>query len=941
MKRGQMPAWLALLLVMGLAGACSSFLPSAALPTEVPPESPLPTSTIVTPPAAYATQDAARQTAIVTRATASPFPTAGPPTVQTGQPSVVTVRRAGLSLEVRLPKSVYLAGEGGQAEVILRNDGGETVFVIGRGSQIAWPTLVDDQGIEPAPWPWLSWSMLRGVPRLVELSPGQLVTDSLTFQVPPEDEPLSHTYTLWVEAQFSRPAPDQPQGPDNLWLRLEAGPIPLQVIAPAAGQQLQAELQANRYGWKLRVTDEKGRTPPGPFWGLLEATSIHGSHARSLADETDGAWSAELDPYLSQDGAQVAVRAWVAAPGYVTAVVTATVPGTSEADATFYAGEEPVRQSYNTLEAAQAASEFPLYRPGFLPAGAKIDKVQIETWASDDGYRAEATQLYRLGSREWLKLTQMVVSRPWADFGWGTARYDPEASVVAVGQVTGYATRRFGWWVLDWKCGDVGLELRAPVAALSLEGLVVIAARTNAPDGTCLPVSTPAPPTATPAPPTPTTVPSQIRWKAEVALVAALTAASTGLPAWSPDGSSLAFHNADGLALARAPDFAPQTVFTGPVLGAMWGEPGLLWQPDGSRLLFRSSTERDVEGQPVSVGTLGSVTPDGLDLRDLLPGWKATLSGPSYAIGLVGWLDSRTLAFHAHCGTECEYLYALDLATGDLLNLHIFGPRFFLQPGIPWIVAQHGPGGRINFTLVHRDSATIAAPDTPAPAWPPSAAITRTLPLPGTTGTAFADWADADGQQILAVAWDQGWIPAEGTAPDLYLWDLEADTATLFAPDVLDAARSPDGRYVALLVPGKLTVENGIYMGIHPQTGRAQSYSLVVLDMEEKRVRFSAEGPDVALDVWEFFHGRLRPQWSPRGTFLLFFDAAGELAMFRPETGRVSILTEGSGSLLLAAWQVNLTFSPDGRYLALTYDDETGPARIYIVDISRLIAGGE
>ncbi len=473
-------------------------------PTGAPTAAPMPTSTAATPQGAYATQDAARQAAIAARATASSFPTAGLSTVQPGEPFVATAKRDGLSLEVRLPKNTYLAGEGGRAEVILRNDGPETIFVGGGGGQMAWPILLDEQGVEPALWPWSPWSMPSGPPLLAELSPGQVVTDSLAFQVPPLDQALDHTYALWVEVRFSRPAPDQPQGPDNLWLRLEAGPIPLQLLTPNAGQQLQAELQADRYGWTLCVADASGAIPAGPFWGQLEATSLNGGLSRPLADEPGGAWSASLDPYLSQDGAEVALRAWVAAPGYVTAAATASVPGTADAEATFYTGEPSAHQGYDTLEVAQAASEFPIYRPDFLPARARMDGVQVETWTSDDGYRTEATQFYRLGNGGWLELTQMVTSQPWTGFGWGAARYDPEANVVTIGQTTGYAIRRFGWWQLDWKCGYAGLELRSPVEALSLEELAAVAAGVKSPDGTCPPPPTPMPPPTAPAPPTAT-----------------------------------------------------------------------------------------------------------------------------------------------------------------------------------------------------------------------------------------------------------------------------------------------------------------------------------------------------------------------------------------------------------------------------------------------------
>lgn len=62
----------------------------------VPTEAPAAISPPVTPPPAYLTREAARQATIVARATASPFPTAGPAAVRTGQPASATTQRDGL-----------------------------------------------------------------------------------------------------------------------------------------------------------------------------------------------------------------------------------------------------------------------------------------------------------------------------------------------------------------------------------------------------------------------------------------------------------------------------------------------------------------------------------------------------------------------------------------------------------------------------------------------------------------------------------------------------------------------------------------------------------------------------------------------------------------------------------------------------------------------------
>lgn len=457
--------------------------PPAGVPTSPPPPTeastlapPPGTSTPVTPPSPYATQEVARQATIVARATASPFPTAGPATVRMGRPASAATRRDGLSFQIRLPKDTYLAGEGGRAEVILRNEGPETVFVTGSGPHLFWPVLLDERGHEPDPWPWPPM-ILPGPPYLRQLAPGQVVTETLNFQVPPEGQAAGHTYVLRVETRFSRPQPDHPEGPDNLWLHLETGPVPLQVTVPSPAQRLIAQLEADRDGWHLRVTDATDQAPPGPLWGFREVVSPNAASAGSLWDSVDGMWSGAWDGHIRQDDGSICLRIWVAAPGYVTAAVTQTVPGTGDACRMFSPWEPSARQTFASLEAAQAALDVPLYRPGQLPAGAALDRVQVETRADRDRRWTDVYQSYRLPDDTWLELIQMVTTAQYASAGWGQARYGPEARPVTVGEGAGYVVRQFGRWVLDWKVGDVGFELRAPVTALSLENLLALAAR--------------------------------------------------------------------------------------------------------------------------------------------------------------------------------------------------------------------------------------------------------------------------------------------------------------------------------------------------------------------------------------------------------------------------------------------------------------------------------
>ena len=310
-SEGQMikPLWFNLLVLISLlVTACGSVTSAPVTGPAVPTVAPVATSTPVTPPSAYTTQEAARQATIVARATASPFPTAGLAIVQTGQPASATTQRDGLSFQARLPKDTYLAGEGGQAEITLRNDGPETVFVIGSGPHLFRAVLLDERGHEPAPWPWAPMSMPMP-PYMHKLAPGQVVTETLTFQVPPAEQAAGHTFALWIETRFSRPQPDYPEGADNLWLHLETGPIPLWVTPPGSAERLVAELEADRDGWRLRVTDTTGQVPRGPLWGFREVVSSNAASAGPLQDTADGTWSGAWDGHIRQDDSQIVVRA--------------------------------------------------------------------------------------------------------------------------------------------------------------------------------------------------------------------------------------------------------------------------------------------------------------------------------------------------------------------------------------------------------------------------------------------------------------------------------------------------------------------------------------------------------------------------------------------------------------------------------------------------------
>jgi hypothetical protein len=419
-----------------------------------------------------------------------------------------------------------------------------------------------------------------------------------------------------------------------------------------------------------------------------------------------------------------------------------------------------------------------------------------------------------------------------------------------------------------------------------------------------------------------------------------LTLEVHGLPAWSPNGEALALELEEGLAIARAPSFVPRTIYTGSVVPQWWGGPNLLWHPDRDAILFHTMTDREVGGEMLPVESLGRIVP-GCKPQDLLLGWRAgsTLLTKK---GIVGWLDREKLAFHVHCGTECERLYGVDLTDDSLLCFRVYGPRFHVRSGNPWIVAQRGPTGGMDFILIYRDDYTVVGspgdmPDCELHSTTPSTA--RALPVNERAGSAFADWAP-DGRRLLAVAWDRGWMPLVETAPDLYVWDVTGDEVSLIARDVLDAAWSPEGKYIALLVPGEPTVRNGEFLGTDYAPDEPFRYATLVLEAETGKVRFAEKGPVGRPEVNRLYYRKRRPRWSPRGTLLLYFDATGGLAYYRPSTGAQGLLAQG-GELPPEREYVNIGFSSDEHYLTLTYGDQwraNGSVSFYLVDLRELVA---
>jgi hypothetical protein len=111
---------------------------------------------------------------------------------------------------------------------------------------------------------------------------------------------------------------------------------------------------------------------------------------------------------------------------------------------------------------------------------------------------------------------------------------------------------------------------------------------------------------------------------------------------WSPDGKRAVFiGDQRALYIAEAPAFTPQRLADGPA-----SEPR--WSPDGKLIAF---AQQDDGIEIISPDAIGSTRP-----------WRVSPAGDAWRgriLQIYRWLDDRTIAYDAHCGSGCQLLFEM------------------------------------------------------------------------------------------------------------------------------------------------------------------------------------------------------------------------------------------------------------------------------------------
>ncbi len=163
----------------------------------------------------------------------------------------------GLHLELRLPRTTFVAGAVILPEVAVRNTGTSDAGVY-MNNVVALP---QNGPADPRSLPLFGGGPMPGVRPPLTMPPGQ----TRTFPPPAVQLPFDSSHAVQVHASVA-------VGATTL-----TADVPLKLTATGPAQQLKIELQADRKQWCARATDSDGRTPSGPLLMVMTGRAVNTS----------------------------------------------------------------------------------------------------------------------------------------------------------------------------------------------------------------------------------------------------------------------------------------------------------------------------------------------------------------------------------------------------------------------------------------------------------------------------------------------------------------------------------------------------------------------------------------------------------------------------------------------------------------------------------------
>lgn len=239
------------------------------------------------------------------------------PTQFQGKPGLTTFAASepipGVMLELRLPRTTFVAGAVVEPEIQVRNANATEVAV----SDSVW--VVPDGADEPSP---STQTDTRSFPnfihgpfgfRTISVPGGQTwALPASTVQLPFEaTQPVHLHATTWL----STSAPTNGATPGQAFV----ADVPLHLMAPTPAEELRIELHADTRQWCLRAKDASGGPAVGPLFVRMMARSSGAYMDGGVGGGTGNVWAMRWRPADFAGGALTDLTVWVGGPNYVTA----------------------------------------------------------------------------------------------------------------------------------------------------------------------------------------------------------------------------------------------------------------------------------------------------------------------------------------------------------------------------------------------------------------------------------------------------------------------------------------------------------------------------------------------------------------------------------------------------------------------------------------------
>jgi len=497
----------------------------------------------------------------------------------------------------------------------------------------------------------------------------------------------------------------------------------------------------------------------------------------------------------------------------------------------------------------------------------------------------------------------------------------------------------------------------AEVVTVSVERPSATLTANTTPTATAIPATGTPEPVASPMPtntatlaawtraPIPTTTPfPNLVWNNEFAQVATFDSTEVS---WSPVKNGLLINKChlfsiediypEALFYAEAPNFEKTNIT--PLEYHCDYSAAFSWNPDGTRLLLAGSN------------------PDENYYFNQLWVFETTNfygrvfnSGISWTIFPIDWMNNSTVVIGGRCGTGCEFAVMFDMHTEKSLASSSLGAIQDVTEN--YVATTFGLGTNyrdVGFLATYPQEDYVPGYESGPNVGFLRLGEPKPDPYRNSYNSSFQDWLPQTNKMLVMVG-ERGVMEDDEEfynlppMSDLQLWDVATDELALLVPDGLYGRFSPNGRYLASVIPS----ESGPTMQL-----RQEPFDQILLEAPTLAVghswssllpffSFSPDSHYLAffttvdssqsapthlairdlennLNLWTLPAPSGDLFWSPDGTHLLYRAYDGNLTLLDVENGRTTPLTFEGGQLVS-----DPQWSYDGRYLSVSIQNGTG-----------------